>query len=358
MVCGCEDIDVVNKIGLRWAVQLVARALQPGRYNESVLGLCAEGGGEGKSKFVRNIVYDKSLAYEGAPNLDNTQSAAQTLIGSWVVDFSEGEAVDRHSQETNKRFITQDFDKYVEKFENTNVSVKRPYAFVMTTNNETPLLELSIASVRRFQFVKVKKFDAKMMLKIRDQLYYEANQFLQLCDALRESGDNEPYILTDLDKEELVEYSKQFVKANTLTFQLREFFKDTVEPYYRVDEMLATARAYEPKCSPQILWNILRDELGFTKEKKKVSYQFNGEPTSQRTWVYVPPKSNATKIRVDDLNADQAAVINILEPNSKDVKSNLETQWLEQLHYMSKAKDLGNKLNIDLSAITIEEKQL
>jgi hypothetical protein len=175
-------------------------------------------------------------------------------------------------------------------------------------------------------------------------------------------GDKDPYVLMDEDKDELVEYSKQFVKTSVLEHQLRDRFKDSidVEPYYKVGQMLEIARVFEPKCSRHSVWNILKS-FGFTKEKKSISFEINGITQTEQAWVYIPPKSNnATKIRVDEktdfqkksskeqiqiidgirpqflsnveaedlqphLNADQAAVINILGPNSKDVKSNIET---------------------------------
>lgn len=299
-VFGAEDMDVISKIGWRWILQAVARGRTPGRYNESVLVLMAENGSEGKSRFVMNLGPNPTYSYEGSPDLDSTQSSAQTLIGSWFVDFSEGDTHDKHSVETNKRFITTGFDKYVEKYQNRNITVARPYVFIMTTNNDVPLLNNEINWIRRWNVVKINEFNIKRWLEIKETLFAEANKLLLELDAVRQPADKDPYVLQDEDKAELVEYSTQFVKASSLRHKLTEHFRVTNnEEYYTSDQILDLCRKWEPRCSPQSIRSIMV-ELGFVKVRKLIDF---GDGKKQR-WVY-EKKIASPSASVNNMNMDE-----------------------------------------------------
>jgi hypothetical protein len=290
---GADDLPVIKKIGRRWILQAVGRGTSPGRYNECVLCLMAEDGAEGKTQCIMSLGPDPSYSYEGCPDMDNTRSSAQELIGSWFVDFSEGENQDKHSQETNKRFITTSFDKYVEKFQNFNKIVKRPYVFLMTTNNGTPLNSTELSVIRRLQVVKVKKFDYKTFLKIKKQLWYEAFQEMKKLDAQMQVGDKEPYVLKDEDVEELREYSHQFVHASILREQLINYFTGLkiIDPYYTVDEITDMCKKWNKYATAQQIRHIMCDDLKFIKSKKNIKIVIGGqESIITGRWVYLTPQ--------------------------------------------------------------------
>jgi predicted P-loop ATPase len=298
LTMGAEDSDVIKKIGRRWVLQAVARASHPGRYNESVLVMIDEDGGVGKTRMIQMLPPDPSYAYEGSPNMGNTQSFAQTLSGSWIVDLSEGDAVDKHSVETNKRMITTSVDKYVPKFENYNVQVDRPFVFTMTTNNSTPLLSTDLSIIRRFQPVKTKGFDAKAFVKIRDQLWLEAHRELKRLDSLRQPGDKDPYVLMESDITEFREYCQQFVQASVLRDQLIDYFANpikTLDDYYTVDEMQNICKKLNKYATAQQIKQIMCNDLGFVKVKKDIKIVVDGNITILRGhWVYLSPNFAAT----------------------------------------------------------------
>lgn len=291
---GADDLPVIKKIGRRWAMQAVSRGKYAPAYNESILILLAEDGGEGKTRFVFMLGPNPSYSYEGDPNLANSQTMALTLQGTWFVDFSEGDAFDKKSKELRKRQLTTTVDKIVKKFENLYTVMDRPYVFLMTTNNPYPLdsaTELSI--VRRHQVVRVKNFDAKKFLEIREQLWFEANRELEKLRATMQPGDKDPYVLMPEDADELMTYSHQFVSPSSLREQLIAYFTNPnlkIKNFYSVDEMQSIAKGFNKFATAQQIKQIMCENLGFIKAKKDYEIVVGNNPIMQYgRWVYLNP---------------------------------------------------------------------
>jgi predicted P-loop ATPase len=251
-----------------------------------------EDGGQGKSRFVSLLGPDPSYSYEGDPNIGNSLNMALTLTGCWFVDFSEGDAFDKKSKETRKRQITTTRDRVVKKFENLNSTIERPYVFLCTTNNPYPIDSLDFATVRRHQIIKVKKFDAKEWLRIREQVWFEANRELELARANMKPGDKDPYVVMDEDIKELTEYSRQFVMPSALREQITSYFTDNddVQNFYTVDEMQNLCKTWNKFATAQQIKSVMCDDLGFIKAKKDYEIVIDGNPIIQRgRWVYIHP---------------------------------------------------------------------
>lgn len=166
--CGAPDHDLVHRIGIRWMVSAVARVKQPGCQVDHLLVL--EGPqGVGKSQIVRTL---GGAWYLGTLPAIHTKDAMQTLLGHWIVEIAELEALRGVSLTRVKDWITQPMDTYRPSYGRHLVRRPRQAVFIATTN-ETNYLHDATGN-RRFWPIPVAKVDLAALEQDRDQLWAEA----------------------------------------------------------------------------------------------------------------------------------------------------------------------------------------
>lgn len=297
-VFGCKDLPAIHKALRRWILQCVAIAMQPGRYREAMLILINFSGGEGKTAFVRNFPPNPEWVYEGALSIENTQKCAQESAGCMFCDFTDGGGAGKKDQNDLKRFITSNRLTYVPKFENYSVVQETYQSYIMSTNDPTPLTNVDMSVVRRSIPIEFTKLDKNELLKIRDQLFYEAVVELARLDALKKEEDNDCYVLADEDKDEWIQYCEQFSAPSVLKAKLSEYFADgDLKPFYTRDEMLSIAKMLYKYATNDDLKRAL-EGFGFTYRRKE--YMNEVSKKNIYGWVWVSPEPELTNVRVDE----------------------------------------------------------
>jgi predicted P-loop ATPase len=164
-----QQRDYVSAVGRRWLIGAVARAYRPGCQVDHVLIL--EGRqGIGKSRGCRALGGPWFREFI-AGDLRKKDSALQ-LVGAWILEFSELDALNRVEQTEVKSFVSRPVDAYRVPYGKRTVDVPRCCAFVGTTNSTEYLQDAS--GGRRFWPIKcggVVDYDG--LERDREQLWAE-----------------------------------------------------------------------------------------------------------------------------------------------------------------------------------------
>ena len=167
-VYGVPDDELHQQIGSNWMKGLIKRVMQPGCQFDHVLVLVS-GQGMRKSTSIRAL---------GAPwHVETTHSTDNKdfyllLAQNVIVEFSEGEILDRTSVKKLKAEITKTEDQIRPPFERGIVKMKRSCVFALTTNE----LEFKDSTGnRRWLPVELQKTaDIDWLQENKEQLYAEA----------------------------------------------------------------------------------------------------------------------------------------------------------------------------------------
>lgn len=167
-VYGVPDDELHQQIGSNWMKGLIKRVMQPGCQFDHVLVLVS-GQGMRKSTSIRAL---------GAPwHVETTHSTDNKdfyllLAQNVIVEFSEGEILDRTSVKKLKAEITKTEDQIRPPFERGIVRMKRSCVFALTTNE----LEFKDSTGnRRWLPVELRKTaDIDWLQDHKEQLYAEA----------------------------------------------------------------------------------------------------------------------------------------------------------------------------------------
>ena len=205
---GTPDDDTHQAIGSNWLKGLVKRIMQPGCQFDEVLALES---GQGMRKSTSLRVLGQPWHAETTHSLDN-KDFYLLLAQNVIVEFSEGEIMDRASVNKLKAEITKTEDQLRPPYERGMVKFPRSCVFAVTTNN----LELKDdTGNRRWLPVKLNKVaDIDWLQENRDQLFAEAyHRVIVLGETTHEYPDG----LRDL-QESRQEYDEREEKLiNTLT---------------------------------------------------------------------------------------------------------------------------------------------
>ena len=165
---GTPDDDVHQAIGANWLKGLVKRIMQPGCQFDEVLALES---GQGYRKSTSLRVLAQPWHVETTHSLDS-KDFYLLLAQNVVVEFSEGEIMDRASVNKLKAEITKTEDQLRPPYERGMVRFPRSCVFAVTTNR----LELKDETGnRRWLPVKLTKVaDIDWLEENRDQLFAEA----------------------------------------------------------------------------------------------------------------------------------------------------------------------------------------
>jgi putative DNA primase/helicase len=165
---GTPDDEIHQAIGSNWLKGLVKRVMQPGCQFDEVLALESP---QGYRKSTSLRVLGQPWHVETTHSLDN-KDFYLLLAQNVIVEFSEGEIMDRASVNKLKAEITKTEDQLRPPYERGMVKFKRSCVFAVTTNR----LELKDdTGNRRWLPVQLNKVaDIEWLAENKDQLYAEA----------------------------------------------------------------------------------------------------------------------------------------------------------------------------------------
>jgi predicted P-loop ATPase len=166
---GAEDTPYVRLVGKVWLVSAVARVEKPGCKADGVLILEGKQGRK-KSSGLRALVGDAWFS-DSLSDLGTKDSYVE-LLGKWIIEMSELEALSRAEATEAKRYTTKQTDFYREPYGRLPRDVPRQCVFCGTTNAAEYLKDWT--GGRRFWPVVITKVDIEALRRDRDQLWAEA----------------------------------------------------------------------------------------------------------------------------------------------------------------------------------------
>lgn len=167
-VYGVPDDELHQQIGSNWMKGLVKRVMQPGCQFDHVLVLVS---GQGMRKSTSIRVLGEPWHVETTHSTDN-KDFYLLLAQNVIVEFSEGEILDRTSVKKLKAEITKTEDQLRPPYERGIIKMKRSCVFAVTTNE----LEFKDSTGnRRWLPVELQKTaDIEWLEENKQQLYAEA----------------------------------------------------------------------------------------------------------------------------------------------------------------------------------------
>ncbi len=167
---GAERNDINRSFGAWWLISAVARAFRPGCQVDHMLVL--EGAQEkGKSTAAR-ILGGEDWYLGQLGDVRDSQKAAESLRGKWIVEVAELDAIRGAEQTRVKDFLTRTVDVYRPPYARLSVTRPRHVVFLGTTNEDHYLHDATGA--RRYWPVKTVCLDRESLRANRDQLWAEA----------------------------------------------------------------------------------------------------------------------------------------------------------------------------------------
>ncbi len=267
---GVQDSPLVQEMGRAFLVGAVARVLEPGCKQDTMLVLIGAQGA-GKSRFCRALV--PAPSWFGDTPIDlRSKDAYLALQGKWIYELAEMEALRGRSATRVKSFLSSPSDTFRAPYDRATRDYPRQCVFIGTSNH--PDLFDDGTGSRRFWPVEVGEIAMEALVEDRDQLWAEAMVRYQRgepwhlapeVEALRESAVAR-YQLTDPHREQLeawlVGVTEAFTTAEAITRGLGI-------PVDRVDRSLQT------RIGP------LLHELGCIKHRVRQD--------RRREWRWMPP---------------------------------------------------------------------
>ena len=174
-----KDDELASEYGLRWAIGLVARALEPGCKNDVMMLLLGKQG-IGKSRmwaaWMDGIVPEQSSIelFSDTP-VDLGRDAKDAYIvyrTCWVHEDAELMAHHSAGPAARKAFLSSRQDTFREPYQRYAITTKRHTVSVGTSNNPTPLTDPS--GSRRYYVLDCKSVRLHWLRTHRDQLLAEA----------------------------------------------------------------------------------------------------------------------------------------------------------------------------------------
>lgn len=166
---GTEDTEYTQAVGPRWMISGVARIYEPGCKADCVLVL------EGP----QGILKSSALAEIGGAWYTNdvaalgTTAAQEQILGNWIVELDELEAVTRARDVVAvKAFVSRSIDKFRLPYGHRSHAHPRQCIFGGTTNRETWMRDET--GGRRWWPVRCGLIDIDALRQDRDQLWAEA----------------------------------------------------------------------------------------------------------------------------------------------------------------------------------------
>jgi putative DNA primase/helicase len=165
-----DDRVYLSTYGRLWLTSAVARVMQPGC--QADLTLVLEGAqGIRKTSALRALCPDPAWFLPRLPDL-RSKDAQQAVLGKWIVEIAELDAIKGATATLVKDYLTQVYDDFRPPYGRTFVHHPRTCAFAASTNeshwNPDP------SGGRRFIPVPCGTIDLEGLILARDQLWAEA----------------------------------------------------------------------------------------------------------------------------------------------------------------------------------------
>lgn len=180
---GVEDNEYHRAVGSNWLKGLVKRIIEPGCKFDHVLVLEGE---QGSKKSTSLSILGGQWYVETAMSTDNKDFFMQ-FQGKAIIEFSEGETLNRTEVKRMKAIITTQVDKYRPPYERLSQDFPRRCVFAMTTN-ESEYLKDDTGN-RRWLPVKLIHEEANViwLAENRGQIFAEAyHRLTQLKESVHE----------------------------------------------------------------------------------------------------------------------------------------------------------------------------
>lgn len=163
-----EDAPYTRAVGRKWLVSAIARIFEPGCQADCVLQLQ---GSQGVGKSQAAAVLGGAWYSDGISAI-GSKDAIGDLLGAWVVEISELDAISRADAASVKAFISRRTDRYRPPYGRATIEQPRQCVFVGTTNLTDALRDAT--GGRRFWPVDVGEVDLSALRRDRDQIWAEA----------------------------------------------------------------------------------------------------------------------------------------------------------------------------------------
>ena len=154
-------------IGAKWLVSAVARIYEPGCQADHMLILEGPQGAK-KSTALRTLA--GAWFTDELPDLHSKDASLQ-LLGRWIVEVSELDAMTRADVSAVKAYTTRRYDIFRAPYGRVTQECPRQCVFAGTTNSDAYLRDETGA--RRFWPVRVGTIDIAALAAVRDQLWAE-----------------------------------------------------------------------------------------------------------------------------------------------------------------------------------------
>jgi putative DNA primase/helicase len=276
-VFNCKDTNYNRTIGRKWLTGAVARALQPGvKFDFALITYGAQGAGKST---VANILAGNWFTSQLADL--SSKDSSQDLIGTWIIELGELDAIGRKDVKTVKAFISRQVDRYRPSYGTRTIEVPRSCVFMGTVND--PLFLSDDTGNRRFWVVEIHTALANVgwLQENRDQI---------LAEALAAWKGGEPLQLPREMWDEAEKVTQQYRADEMWLDPISEFIAN--KPYVRMSEVLTSAlniSAERQNKSQQMRCAIVLKSLGW---KKVFNHALNA-------WIYAKDHPPAIELHSD-----------------------------------------------------------
>jgi len=186
-VYGAKDDVLTHTIGANWLKGLVHRLIEPGCKFDYVLVLESE---QGMKKSTSLNILGASWHVETTMSTDSKDFFMQ-FAGKAIIEFTEGETLNRTEVKKMKAIITTQSDKYRPPYERVSRDFPRRCVFAMTTN-QTEYLKDETGNRRWLPIRCTKIADIEWLRANRDQLFAEAyHRVINLKETTYEFNEKE-----------------------------------------------------------------------------------------------------------------------------------------------------------------------
>jgi putative DNA primase/helicase len=166
---GAEDTEYTRAVGPRWMISGVARIMEPGCQADCVLVLEGPQGIMKTTTFkiLGDDFYSNDIAALG------TTAAQEQILGKWIVELDELEAVTRAPDIAQVRaFVSRRIDDFRLPYGRRSRAHPRQCIFGGTTKRETWMRDET--GGRRWWPIRCGVIDTDTLREVRDQLWAEA----------------------------------------------------------------------------------------------------------------------------------------------------------------------------------------
>lgn len=171
--CGqAEDTPYTRAVSRLVLTAAVRRIRQPGCKFDEMMILEGEQGSS-KSKFLKLLVPNTEWFSDEFPLNADSKTVIERTRGKWIMEAGELKGMNTAENSSLKSQLSRTDDESRMAYGRETESVKRAFIIIGTTNDSKYLKDPT--GDRRYWPVSVGIFDTRLLLKIRDQLWAEAN---------------------------------------------------------------------------------------------------------------------------------------------------------------------------------------